>query len=61
MKREYQVKRYTKFPKQVNGKDVVMKTFKNLKQAQEFSIKYNNLYNSRYYVYIKYLPQHENI
>lgn len=61
MKRIFQVKRYTAFPKQVNGKDIVMKTFKNMKQAQEYSIRFNELYKSRYYVYIKYEPIHENI
>lgn len=59
MKRVYLVKRYSSFPKQINGKDIVMKTFKNMKQAQEYSIRLNEMYTTRYYVHTKYEPVYE--
>lgn len=61
MKRDYQVRRYSDFPKQVLSKDIVMQRFQSFKQAQDYSIKLNALYNTRYYVYINYKPEYENL
>jgi ribosomal 30S subunit maturation factor RimM len=60
LKREFEVRRYSEFPKQIVCEDLVMKRFKNQKQAQEYSIKLNREYKTRYYVYTKYLPD-ENL
>jgi len=58
MKRDYQVRRYSAFPKQVLHKDIIMQTFENMREAQDYSIKLNALYNTRYYVYISYKPEY---
>lgn len=49
MEKIYRVKRFQEFPKR-KGNDRVMKEFKNLKQAQLYSISLNEKFSTRFYV-----------
>lgn len=49
MEKIYKVKRFAQFPNR-HGNDRVMKEFKNLKQAQLYSISLNEKFNTHFYV-----------